>query len=462
MAIPRFTRSVVAAAALFVCGLLVTPSSFADSYARIVRLSDIDGTVDIDRHNGNGFEKALQNMPITQGARLRTGSSGRTEVEFENGSVIRLVGDSSVEFDQLSLRTSGERLSEMRVADGTVYVDFRHKGGESFRVMAGGRSFDLTHDARFRMRIDGGQAELAVFKGEVDVQDVPQISKVKKNQTLTVDLNDSAKFALAKEISPLATDEYDRERAQYLDQYASSRHGSPYAYGYSDLYRYGTFFDAPGYGLVWQPASAGLGWDPFSSGYWSYYPGAGNVWISSYPWGWTPYRYGQWTFINGRGWCWRPGGWNQWNSGVVVTNPPPRWTRPIPPASGVVGTAPVGNPVQVRNIPTNLGPRRIGRMTPEQAKTGAQRVPATAVVPTNTAAPASANAAQSKSVNSPPARMNHGMDADPGMHRGGQMGSPASAPARQMSQPSAPRPTIEPSRPMAAPPAAHGSPRKGS
>src|SRR5512147_1159734 len=98
MAIPRFSRSLVAAM-LFVCGLLITPYSFADSYARIVRLSDIDGAVDIDRNNGSGFEKALQNMPITQGVQLRTGPAGRAEIEFENGSVLRLVGDSKVEFN---------------------------------------------------------------------------------------------------------------------------------------------------------------------------------------------------------------------------------------------------------------------------------------------------------------------------------------------------------------------------
>src|SRR4051812_40669780 len=117
MATPRFSRPFVAVT-LLVCALLVTPHSLADSYARIVRLCDIDGTVEIDRNNGGNFEKALQNMPITKGVRLRTGSSGRAEVEFENGSVIRLVGDSTVEFNQLSLRTNGERLSEMRVADG--------------------------------------------------------------------------------------------------------------------------------------------------------------------------------------------------------------------------------------------------------------------------------------------------------------------------------------------------------
>jgi hypothetical protein len=432
---------------LFVCGLLATPHSFADSYARIVRLSDIDGSVEIDRNTGSGFEKAIQNMPITQGVRLKTGSSGRAEIEFENGSVFRLASDSEVEFSQLALRSNGDRISEMRVNEGTVYVAFRHKGGDDFRVTAGNHSFDLTHDARFRMHLSHGQAELAVFKGEVEVQEGSQIAKVKKNETLAFNLDDVPKFALAKGVDTLATDDYDRERAEYLQQYASSSHGSPYSYGYSDLYRYGNFFNAPGYGLVWQPYYVGSGWDPFSNGYWSYYPTAGYVFISSYPWGWTPYRFGQWTFLNGYGWVWRPGGWNQWNSGVVVVNPPATWRRPIPPARGVVTTVPIGNPVPVRTFPTNIGPRRIDRMNPHvspidrsQARPGA-----TPGVPTNSVANQPAQGAAK-------APRDFGMGTDRGSHHE-QSGAPAQAAPRPMSPPSAPA-----SRPAAP---AHASPKAG-
>src|SRR4051812_24769208 len=90
----------VSALALAFCALIIAPFSFADSYARIVRLSDVDGSVQIDRNTGNGFEKAIPNMPITQGVRLETGSTGRAEVEFENGSVVRLTEETSLEFSQ--------------------------------------------------------------------------------------------------------------------------------------------------------------------------------------------------------------------------------------------------------------------------------------------------------------------------------------------------------------------------
>jgi hypothetical protein len=156
------------AVAVFLGLLLLSTLSFADSYVRIVRLRDMSGDVEIDRNSGHGFEKALMNMPITQGVRLRTGNSGRAEVEFENGSVIRLVGNSTVGFTALSLRGEGQRLSEMQIGEGTVYVNYRHKGDDDFKVLMGSQSIELDKkDVRFRVQLEGDQAQVAVFKGEL-------------------------------------------------------------------------------------------------------------------------------------------------------------------------------------------------------------------------------------------------------------------------------------------------------
>jgi hypothetical protein len=83
--------------------------SFSDSQARIVRLSEVRGDVQINRNTGQGFEKAPLNLPVTQGARLRT-SSGFAEIEFEDNSTLRLTPNTLIEFPQLELRQSGARL----------------------------------------------------------------------------------------------------------------------------------------------------------------------------------------------------------------------------------------------------------------------------------------------------------------------------------------------------------------
>jgi len=106
MSRPNFQR--ISVAILF---LLASLPAFSDSQVRIVRLSYIDGSVQIARDSEQGYEKALLNLPISQGAKLRTMDGGRAEVEFEDGSTIRLAPNSAVEFPQLSLRDSGSKVS---------------------------------------------------------------------------------------------------------------------------------------------------------------------------------------------------------------------------------------------------------------------------------------------------------------------------------------------------------------
>src|SRR5580658_6433064 len=65
-----------------------TPAS-SNSKVRIVRLSEVKGEVQLDRLTGKGFEGAMANLPVTEGARLKTGN-GVAEVEFEDNSTIRV------------------------------------------------------------------------------------------------------------------------------------------------------------------------------------------------------------------------------------------------------------------------------------------------------------------------------------------------------------------------------------
>ena len=92
--------------------------AFAGSQARIVRLSDVQGSVQIDKNTGLGLESAFINLPITQGVHLHTGKNGRAEVEFEDGSSLRLTPNSTVEFTKLGLSDAGQRISEVNLTGG--------------------------------------------------------------------------------------------------------------------------------------------------------------------------------------------------------------------------------------------------------------------------------------------------------------------------------------------------------
>jgi hypothetical protein len=350
-------RAVVAISVLLLAAGLAVLPAWADSQVRIVRLSLVNGPVQIDRATGQGFEKAISNMPITQGMRLRTDGNSRAEVEFEDGTTLRMIPGAEVEFPQLALRSDGGRVSLVRVETGTVYFNVRHKRDDDFRLAFSTQEIALDRSVRFRVDLNGGEAQIAVFQGEMMLKGPVESAKIKKNETLTLDLGDGSKYELAKGIAPMDSDSWDANRVKYLDYYASANYGrSPYSYGRSDLNYYGSWAYVRGYGDVWRPFGAGYGWDPFGNGYWSYYPGWGYTFVSGYPWGWSPYRYGSWVFVNSVGWCWRPGGWNNWSVVTPVYNAPPTYVPPQPPVVAPGGGTPA---------PTVIVTRGPGRKTPD-------------------------------------------------------------------------------------------------
>jgi len=332
MSRPNFQR--ISVAILF---LLASLPVFSDSQVRIVRLSYIDGSVQSARDSEQGYEKALLNLPISQGAKLRTMDGGRAEVEFEDGSTIRLAPNSAVEFPQLSLRDSGSKVSAVEMKQGTVYVDFANAKNEEFTVLFGHEKLMLTHSAHLRIGVDDEDATVAVFKGDIQIEGASGTVNVAKNQTAEFDLSDNDLHTLAKSIQQEPYDDWNKQQDQYHLRYASNSYTSysPYAYGASDLGYYGNFFNAPGYGMMWQPYFAGMGWDPFMDGAWAFSPGWGFGWVSAYPWGWTPYHYGTWVFLPGYGWAWQPGGaWTTWYAQPRILNPPKGFALPQAPATG--------------------------------------------------------------------------------------------------------------------------------
>lgn len=338
-----------------VMALLVVAGSiaaFADSHVRIVRLSSVEGQVQIDRATGQGLERAILNTPIVEGTRIVTGKDGLAEVEFENQTALRLTSDSDVKFSQLSMNDAGIKTNRMTVDKGIVYLDVASKGNDSYIVNVGDQTMQVSRDSLLRLTATSDRVQVSVFKGEAQLEDGAKAVVVHRKETLTVSLKTDGDPVVAKGIEDVRFDNWNKERQDYSKTYADNQgYGGPsHAYGLQDLNYYGDFFYANGYGYVWQPygfANSMIGWDPYSNGAWMFYPGMGYSFASAYPWGWLPYHYGSWTFISGAGWAWVPGRYSgQWVSSgyqIVprVTKAPAGWTAATPPASAVtVGSTP--------------------------------------------------------------------------------------------------------------------------
>jgi len=332
------------------CALLALPA-LADSQARIVRLSDVQGSVQIDKNTGLGFENAFLNLPITQGAQVRTHDRGRAEIEFEDGSTLRLTPNTTVEFSTLGVGDSGKRISVVNLVEGMAYVNWL--GKDEFSLNFAQEKISLDRQAHFRVDTSAKVASLAVFKGDLDVEGPAGKVSVEKKKTATFDLADNDKDTLANNIAEAPLDSWDKEASAYHDQNARNN-PSPYGYGMSDLNYYGAYSNVPGYGMMWQPFFTGIGWDPFMDGAWSWYPGYGYMFASAYPWGWMPYRYGSWMFIPGNGWMWQPGGFNTWLTVPRYAGTLPVGFHPlVAPVAGTVKTVPVGKGGSVSALPTS-------------------------------------------------------------------------------------------------------------
>jgi hypothetical protein len=358
MSIAKLGKMLAMGAVLAAAFLVVSAS--AESKARIVRLSEVQGTVQIDRATGEGFDKAFINLPVIEGSRLKTGKDGRAEVEFEDGSALRLAPDSEVDFTRLALGDDGEKLTAVQLVSGTVYANLRpkksgEKAGDQFTLNFVRESVTVAGAAHFRVELDGtSKATLAVFKGKLSATSPSGEFEVAEKHNATIDIDDPAgkdTFVIAKNYEAEPSDAWDRQQTDYHDRYASaggSGISSPYGYGMSDLNYYGSFTNVAGYGNVWQPYFIDAAWSPFQDGGWAFYPGGGYMWVSGYPWGWMPYNYGNWAFVPGFGWVWQPGYYNPWYGIPQVVNPPVRTKVPTPPVRGhqtvMVGRGLAANP----------------------------------------------------------------------------------------------------------------------
>jgi hypothetical protein len=406
---------------LLVLILLLVPFVHGDdepgSHVRIVRLSYVEGQVQLSHQQSSGFENATMNMPLVQGDQVRTGDDGWAEIQLENSGVIRLAPQSQITLSTLTRFPSGATMSEVTLDAGEG--EFAAAAGNEegpFRVNVRGRQISLKRTSRFRVTtVNSDPLEVVVWKGEVTLSnpDDAQEVSIRKNEIFTLDPQDSGHYDLENQAQVDDLDKWSGERDQYLSTYASNSNNytqSPYQYGVSDLSYYGQYSNVIGCGYCWQPYGVGVDWNPYMNGYWMYSPWGYN-WVSAYPWGWMPYRFGQWVWVPGFGWSWRPGGWNRWAAFPPVVNAPAGFKPPFPPPLSAKVPLPAnnsGNPVKYNGGPARLTVDSKGRqvitnenvVTANPAKTEVPNgVPAERF---HSSSPAGSNNAAGNTVSPPP------------------------------------------------------------
>ncbi|MBV8632077.1 MAG: FecR domain-containing protein, partial [Silvibacterium sp.] len=280
---------------------------------RAVRLSDVEGKVQVFNGADLAFDQAFQNMPVMEGMRFVTADDGRVEVQFEDGSVARVTPNSSITLSQLRRDGEGTTITTIDADTGLTYYELNGRGGR-YSVRLGPNAVIPADSAIFRVNLDKDPADLAVTHGSVHVTDGQSLSiDVHTNESIRFGTQNSEQYQLLQSVAADTWDQWNSDRDQALatlgenETTARASTGNPDDAAWNDLDYYGDWYNVPGYGMAWAPSGVGAGWDPFGVGYWGYYGSVGYVWISGYSWGWWPYHCGAWNWFDGFGWMWFPG-----------------------------------------------------------------------------------------------------------------------------------------------------------
>jgi FecR protein len=324
------------------------PPADAASSVRTVRLSYVDGNVQVFEGGQLAFPQAAANMPLVEGMRVVTAVDGRAEVQFEDGSVARVAPNSSLLLANLARNSDGTLSTEIDALTGLTYYELNGRGGGQYAVHFGPDAAVPTGSAVLRVDLDGNPAQVADLQGDVQfLNGQDTVATTHGGQAISFNTDDPSQYSTSNTIAADSWDQWNADRDQQLAAMAQDETtvragaGNPDNPAWNDLDYYGDWYDVPGYGQAWAPAGVSADWDPFGTGAWGYYPSFGYTWISGYPWGWWPYHCGAWNYFDSYGWMWFPGscGWGALGSGwypyAGVWHVPSGYRPPLRPAHPV-------------------------------------------------------------------------------------------------------------------------------
>jgi len=283
--------------------------------ARAVRLSNVDGQVQLSTGNQVLADGAVANTPLFEGTRVVTGDDGRAEIQFEDGSVARLSPNSALTLTVLRGAGPNGR-AEITLDGGLGYFELQNgtqsgamsvKFGDSVATAGG---FTV-----LRINLDNLPGELAVFSGNAHLErDSALTVDLHSGESVALSANDVSRYTLNESIEPDSWDSWNSDRDQVLTSESAAKTGAANDYAqssnpaWSDLDANGNWYSVPGQGNIWSPNDASNpGWDPYGNGNWGYSPGFGYTWISANSWGYLPYSCGAWNWYESFGWGWAPG-----------------------------------------------------------------------------------------------------------------------------------------------------------
>ncbi|SPD72052.1 hypothetical protein PITCH_A1150087 [uncultured Desulfobacterium sp.] len=282
---------------LFVFPGMSHPADLGD-----LRISLIEGDVQVNTEDTGDWVPASINMPLQEGDRIWVPEEARTELQLRDRTCVRLNEESALE-----VLTVEDDSIQTFLNEGRAYVNLKGQKGTILQMDTPLASVRAYERSIFLVDVSkDGPNKISVLKGSVDVESDDGKTTIERGYALILDSDNYAETSSLGE--PDDWEDWNRERDR-----RSAGWRSPPRYLPEDLYPYSDDFEENGrwvndseYGYVWTPTVVvSAGWAPYRLGRWMWIHGD-YVWISHEPWGWAPYHYGRWAFRRTIGWCWVP------------------------------------------------------------------------------------------------------------------------------------------------------------
>lgn len=314
-------KSVLSIVVVLVMLFSIRASAVTDSiYAHI---SYIDGEAFVIRSAEDKPVNALVNLPLLSGDTIFTGDKGRCEIQFGNGTLIRLDKKTRLKVGTvLSKGLTGEKkITTLKLDSGHIFSMSQVYKGEIFQVVTETAAVKMINRSTNSIRVNETEGtHVYVNRGEVGV--------------LYGNLEKSPKKIFVKSgkgfwITPAAGTKQDNSKANkefYLWNEMVNKNFKELHYGISKvpevIYRrspgivhfaerfstkYGTWVYNDIFGYVWQPAvEIFKERRPFFDANFVKINDE-LVLVPNRPWGWAPAHLGTWFFSKTDGWVWIPG-----------------------------------------------------------------------------------------------------------------------------------------------------------
>jgi len=272
-------------------------------------------------------EVAVLNLPLGPGDVILTSAERRTEIQFDNGTIVRLDVGTRLKIETIlaqSLSTD-RQLSNLVLEKGQVYVMYkRNSSREIFQIVTPRAAVKLDPNSVVLVRLDEERTtDVQVERGKAfllcggDKSHLSQKS-INGKQRGIVTSEDRVEMAEYEALSDFkAWNEsinshfQELHEGNYLPKPLQRLPQAVFEFAQKFGNVHGEWLWHDLYGYVWRPYLNDHRypwgtWQPYIYGSWTSY-GEELFWVPGEPWGWVPYHLGIWMWDKSRGWVWLPG-----------------------------------------------------------------------------------------------------------------------------------------------------------